>query len=262
METVNTLWFGGRLRYLEQLSIVSAMAVGHAVNLFSYDPKSISGVPAGVSVRDAREVMADPRRTRLFDGKFKALGSDFFRYEIFAKEMGYWVDLDVIFLKPLIFDDSYVFGWENDESTSINGAILRLPNGPFLEELRSIPEENWCPPFFGPKQRVKYYWNRLTRGKVELEDLPWGVAGPGMITHLVKKFGLIEKVQPKEVFYPISYHDAAVIFEDVSVVEGRLSPNTAAIHMWNSRLRDLVNEPPRAGSYVADLCDRFGVTWS
>jgi hypothetical protein len=100
-DTINTLWFGNHLGYLERLSIASFLANGHKVNVFSYQPEILHGVPEGVDLRNAREVMDDPKRVRLFDGKLKALGSDFFRYEVFAKNLGYWADLDVILLKRL-----------------------------------------------------------------------------------------------------------------------------------------------------------------
>ena len=260
MTMLNTLWFGESLGYLERLSIASAMAVGHEVTLYAYDHATVKGVPEGVRVRDAREVMSDPRRTRLFDGAFKALGSDFFRYEIFHKDLGYWSDLDVIYLQPLQFDDDFVFGWEND-GISVNGAVLRLPQGPLLEELRTIPEENWCPPFFGPKRRLSYYWKRA-RGTVKLEDLPWGAAGPAMITYLARKYGVLDKAQPKEVFYPVPYDKAAVVLDEAGVVESMVRPNTVAIHLWNSRLRGLLDRPPPGGTYLGSLGERLGVTWS
>src|SRR5947209_6880287 len=81
-DMLNSLWFGDELGYLERLSIKTALAAGHPYTLYSYEPDQLRGVPAGIEVKDAREVMDDPRRLRHFEGKFKALGSDFFRYEI------------------------------------------------------------------------------------------------------------------------------------------------------------------------------------
>ena len=254
---LNTLWFGGKLGYLEQLSIQSALHAGHQLTIWSYASDTLDNVPAGVPVRDAREVLSDPRRTRLFDGKFKALGSDFFRYEIFQHRLGYWMDLDVIVLKPFEFTTPHVFGWES--ATSINGAVLQIPHdSPVLQELRSIPERNWRPPFFGPRRTLLYYRQRL-RGDVELEDLPWGVAGPAMITHLARKHRLLDQVQPLKTFYPLPYHDAEKLFDDASVVEGLLSEETFAIHMWNSRIHKFAGSPPPVGSYIAEACKRFGV---
>jgi hypothetical protein len=254
---LHTLWVGSRLRYLERLSIQSAQAAGHELTLWSYEPGNLAGVPPGVSVRDAREVMSDPRRTKHFEGKFKAFGADFFRYEIFAHGLGCWMDLDVIVLEPLEFTTPHVFGWERADS--VNTAVLRIPNdSPMLTELRSIPHQNWRPPFFGPRRTAKYFSQRV-RGNVELEDLPWGVTGPGMVTYLVRKYGLLDQVQPQPVFYPVRYDQAEALFDDATVVEHMLTADTVAIHMWNSRIHKLAASPPHPRSFVGLACERFGV---
>lgn len=258
LERLNTLWFGKSLGYIERLSIASARRQGHEVTVWSYEPRSLGGVPAGVEIRDAREVMSDERRVKLFEGKFKALGSDFFRYEVCAKRLGYWVDLDLIFLRPLDFSTPYVFGWER--SGSINGAVLKLPAGsPILEELRNLPEKNWRPPFFGPKRILFYYWSRFTRGEVKLEDLPWGAAGPAMITYLAGRYDLLRFVQPQTVFYPLPYDRARDVYADAAVIRSLLSSETRTIHIWNSRLGELAKQPPPAGSYMAEVCLEHGV---
>ena len=43
-----------------------------------------------------------------------AIGADLFRYALLSKDLGYWVDMDLYFLKPLDFEGPYVFGWESD----------------------------------------------------------------------------------------------------------------------------------------------------
>ena len=256
-EMINSLWFGDQLGYLEQLSIRTALAAGHPYTLYSYEPGKLSRVPDGVQVADAREVMSDPRRIRYFEGKFKALGSDFFRYEIFAQSLGYWADLDVIFLRPLQFDDDYVFGWE--KKNSINGAVLKIPTGSaMLEQLRNIPERDWCPPFFGPRRRLNYYIQRL-RGHVELEDLPWGAAGPAMITYLANALGLARKAQPVPVFYPVPYARAEMLFGPAQQVHSLITSETTAVHMWHSRLHTLAKQPPPRGSYIDELCREYDV---
>lgn len=257
LERLNGLWFGDALGYLEQLSIVSAMALGHPYTLYSYTPERLSGVPEGVDVRDAREVMTDPKRMKHFEGKYKALGSDFFRYELLAKGLGYWVDLDLIFLKAFDFSQPHVFGWEREGS--INGAVLKMPvDSAILAELREIPERNWCPPFFGPRRKLQYYLQRM-RGDVQLEDLPWGVAGPAMITHLVMTRGLAGEAQAKPVFYPIDYFEAEMLFGPDEDVERRLTPEVHAIHMWHSRIVHRASERPPEGSYLQKMCDAHGV---
>ena len=258
LDRLNALWFGDRLSYLEQLSIKTALALGHPYTVFSYSPDKLSGVPDGAELRDAREVMVDERRIKYLHGKFKALASDFFRYELLAQSRGYWVDLDLIFLKPLNFKTEYVFGWE--KIGSINGAVLKLPaDSSMLSTLRSIPERNWLPPYAGPRSRLRYYLNRL-RGDVELDDLPWGAAGPGMITYLAKQTGNASLAQPKSVFYPLDYDQAKLLYGPPPAVEALLSPETRAIHMWHSSLHGLADRPPPLGSFMQNLCRSFQVS--
>ena len=257
LETLNGLWFGDRLGYLEQLSIKTALALGHPYVVYSYDPSSLAGVPDGAELRHAHEIKDDPRRTKYLAGKFKALASDFFRYELLAQGKGMWVDLDLIFLRPLQFDSDFVFGWERENS--LNGAVLKLPaDSAMLAELRAIPEKNWCPPHAGPRQRVRYYWRRL-QGDVELDDLPWGAAGPGMITWLAQRTGAAALAQPIPVFYPLPYDKGPLLFGPPAAVDTLITPETRAIHMWHSSLRGLSDRPPPPGSYIDTLCRKFGV---
>ena len=51
------LWIGSRLSALERLSIASFLANGHPVHLYAYGP--IEGIPAGTTLRDAREILPE-----------------------------------------------------------------------------------------------------------------------------------------------------------------------------------------------------------
>src|SRR5664280_1517399 len=126
LKRLNTLWVGDRLGYLEQLCLVSATAVGHPVTLYSYTPDNLKGVPDGIEIRDAREVMPEEKLVRYSDSGAVALGANFFRYALLAKDVGYWVDLDLYFLKALDFKGEYVFGWEYENW--INNAVLYVPS--------------------------------------------------------------------------------------------------------------------------------------
>ena len=110
LETLNSLWIGDRLRYMEQLCILSALDLGHPFRLYSYTPEILRGVPTGVDLRDAREIMPIDKLVRDSGTGAVQPGSDIFRYILLTKESGYWVDMDFYFLKPLDFDEDYVFG--------------------------------------------------------------------------------------------------------------------------------------------------------
>jgi hypothetical protein len=258
LERLNSLWVGDELGYIERLSIVSAMASGHPYTIYSYAPEKLRGVPNGAEVRNAREVMSDETLLRFFNPHWAALGTDFFRYALLAKGLGYWVDLDMYFLRPFDFDQEYVFGWEHE--SSINGAVLRIPpQSNMLRDLLELPKTNWRPPFFGPRRTLLYYWARLSKGDVHPEDHPWGTFGPAMITYLAKRHGVAKQAQQRTVFYPVRYQDAGMFSGPPKAVEKILSPQTRAVHLWHSKFDEAAKLFPPSGSYLEEACRKYGI---
>jgi hypothetical protein len=255
---LNSLWVGRELKYLERLCLVSARAAGHEFVLWSYDPEQLRGVPDGFEVRDAAEVMPREGLLRYRDTGSVALGANLWRIQLLAKGLGYWVDMDFIFLKALDFDDPYVFGLER--GGWINNALLCAPaESGFVRDLLAIPRPNVRPPWFGPRRTLQFYWERLRGRRIGLEDMPWGTYSAGLVTHCVKKNGLIAHARPAEVFYPVTWDEAKMIYGPAKAVEALVTPETRAVHMWHSRLERLVDAPPPAGSYVDVMCRRFGI---
>ena len=255
---LNSLWVGRELKYLERLCLVSARAAGHEFVLWSYDPHELRGVPDGFEVRDAAEVMPRERLLRYRDNGSVALGANLWRIQLLAKGLGYWVDMDFIFLKALDFNDPYVFGWEH--AGWINNALLRAPaESAFVRDLLAIPQPNVRPPWYGPRRSLQFWWRRLRERHIGLEDMPWGTYSAGLVTHCVKTNGLEAHARAPEVFYPVTWADAKMIYGPAAAVEALVTPQTLAVHMWHSRLEQLVNAPPPPGSYVEAMCRRFGV---
>lgn len=258
---LNSLWVGPKLGYLEQLCLRSALAAGHQFRLFSYAPDELSGAPPGVEVRNAAEVMGEEKLLFSSESGFVALDSDFWRYRLLQKGMGLWVDMDVIFLRPLELQDGFLFGWQ--DSATINNAVLGAPmDSAFVADLVGLPQPNHCPPWFGPKRRAQYMLRRLIRGDIGLADLPWGTYGPELVTYLVRKHGLEQFAQPSEVLYPIPWQQASILYDQARVARTYLTTNTRAIHMWHGRLGQLASRAPPAGSFIAEMCERFGVETS
>lgn len=256
--TFNSLWVGPRLNYLERLCLASAAAAGHPFVLWSYEPDQLAGVPDGTDLRDAAEVMPRERLLRYRDTGSVALGANLWRIELLAKGLGCWVDMDFIFLRPLAFDTPYCFGWEYEDW--INNAVLLAPAGsPMVADLQSIPQPNRRPPWFGPRRSLAFWWQRLRQGRIELEDYPWGTFSAGLVTHVVKRNRLERYAQPADVFYPVRWKDAHLLYEPAEVVEAMVTERTCAVHMWHSRLEGLRDRPPPPGSYIAKMCERFGI---
>ncbi|NTZ43957.1 hypothetical protein G7A66_12850 [Altererythrobacter sp. SALINAS58] len=255
---LHSLWVGPSLGYLERLCLASAGAAGHNLTLWTYEPKQLKGVPEGTSVRDAAEIMPFERLLRYRDTGSVALGANLWRIELLATGLGCWVDMDFIFLKPLAFNDPYIFGWEYENW--INNAVLYAPKGSqMVRDLQAIPQPNTRPPWWGPRRSLQFYWSRFRRGRLDLEDYPWGTFSAGLVTHVVKKNKLQRYAQPPEVFYPIRWSEARMLYGPAEAIEQKLTEDTCAVHMWHSRLEGLRDKQPPAGSYIEKMCNQFNV---
>lgn len=258
LRVLNSVWVGETLGPLEQLCVLSGLAAGHSFHIYSYDPDRLRGVPKGAEVRDAAEVMPRERMIAYAECGSFVLGSNFWRYEMLGQGLGYWVDLDLLLLKPLHFPQDYVFGREHEGS--INTAVVYAPaDSELVRDLINFPKAMRRPPWFGPRRSLNYYLKRIRQGPLTLEDLPWGTYGPQMLSHFVAKHGLEHFAADPAVFYPVSWHDAHELYEAAEKVEARLTEGTCAVHLYNSQLRELAKSPPPAGSFIAKQFERLGL---
>lgn len=254
---LNSLWVGEKLGYLELLCLKSALSVGHEFTLFSYTPELLC-VPDGVELRDATEIMPRQKLRRYSGNNSVALGANLWRYEMIKRGRGCWVDMDHIFLKPIIEESGYILGWEH-EGWLNNAVLLAPPNSDLITDLVNFPTDNKCPPWLGPKSTLLFYLRRLLQGPITIEDMPWGTYSAGLLTYLVKKHGLQKAAKNPNVYYPIRWRDARELYGPAEAIQARLTSDTRTIHMWNSRLVGLFDKPPPMGSYIAAACERFGI---
>jgi hypothetical protein len=254
------VWVGETLGPLERLCIMSGLAAGHPFHVYSYEPDRLKGVPDGAEVRDAAEIMPRARMTAYADCGSFSLGSNFWRYEMLSQGRGFWVDLDMLLLKPLDMDEDYVFGREPEGS--INTAImLAPPDSGLVRDLVDFPKSMRRPPWFGPVRSAKYYWKRVTSGPLTLEHFPWGTYGPQMLGYFVRKNGLERFAAEPEVYYPVSWHDVRILYGPGARVEELITDKTRAVHLYNSQLRDLAKSPPPADSFMARQFERLGMAF-
>ena len=86
------------------------------------------------------------------------------------------------------------------------------PDSGMASDLCDLPQTNRRPPWYGPKRTLLYYWSRLTKGDIKVEDLPWGTFSSGMVTYLAKKHRVDVQAQSPAVFYPVRWKDARALF--------------------------------------------------
>jgi hypothetical protein len=208
-EIVQSLWIGDRLSTMEQLCIQSFLDHGHPYHLYCY--QEIAGVPEGAVVRDGREILPADEIFVYQRGCGKgspSAFSNFFRYKLLLERGGWWADLDAACMRPLVFEEEHVFGYERekDGSLHLNCGLMKMPMGSPI---------------------AAYCWNECQR--VDRTQLRWGQTGPALTARAVNETQAAALLLPPEAFYPVDY------FNFKELVRGRVVPEDSySIHLWNS----------------------------
>jgi hypothetical protein len=251
------LWVGGALGAVERLSLVSFLANGHPVALYAYG--EVTGVPAGVELRDGREVLPEALVAELrYANGSVALASNLFRYRLQAAGLGLWADIDVVCLKPVAAGRPVVVGWEG--ARYLNGAVLYLDRDlPVVAEANALFAAGTIPPWLPWRKRLRPLLRRALGHELRPTDFPHGTFGPKAVTALVKKHGLTRWAEPPEVFYPLPPRLARRAFAGDLALDAVVTARSLTLHLWNEKIRDLKATRPAPGSIVATLCRRYGV---
>lgn len=234
---------------MERACLQSVLRQGHELTLYAYGRPF--GVPDGVEVRDAAEILGEDKVIRHRGGS-PSLFSNRFRYELQRLGLGTWVDCDIYLLAPLDGDTPYLFGEE--EAGRINTGILRLPaDSPLLPPLLELFEERLVPPWLPLRSRIAAWWRRRVTGRSGLSKMPWGSAGPRALTFLARRHGLDRLARPPEAFCPVRWQDALWIADPSAKLESKVGPGTVAVHLWNERIKSVKGGPAAPGSFLARL---------
>lgn len=209
--TIQTLWIGEALTPMERLCLTSFLEHGHDVHLYTY--AEVRNVPGGVVVRDAAEILPASRIFRYREHDSVAGFANFFRYKLLHERGGWWVDTDIICLRPFTFAEEYVFAAEiSYKQRIVNNCVLRAPAG------SAILERAW-----------------RTCDARDPTTLKWGETGPKLLTQLVTDFALDRYIQPPEVFCPIPWSDWRKFVDPDARI--KLPGKTHAVHLWNEMWR-------------------------
>lgn len=244
-----TLWIGEALGPIERACLKSVIRTGHRLALYCFDEPY--GVPTGVEVRDAAEILSLETMKEQSGGMI-GLFSDWFRYELLVRSLGTWVDTDVYVTGQIDGDKAYLFG--EQAPGTVNGAVLRLPaDSPLLLRLVQSFEESTTPHWLKWRFYIPSRLRELVTGRADLARLPWGSLGPHALTELAKEHGVYGFAEPTERFYPMPWQDADWILDPEIAIENVLKPGTVAIHLWNERIRSFKDRPAPEGSFLHRL---------
>jgi hypothetical protein len=234
-----SFWFGDHLTPYQLLALKSFVDFGHEYVLYAYKEFD---VPAGVELRDAKDILPEDRvffygdRAGIGRGSVAAF-SNLFRYHLLHQTGGWWVDADVICLSETVPATSIFMGWESEHV--VGTAILKFPERhQLVRELRDTAEHAGT-------------------------DLAWGETGPSLLTRILREHGLSELVSPQAQSYPVQFCDAVQLLIPARCEEIRARiRNGPFLHLWSEILRRAVViawMAPPPGSLMAELFDRHGI---
>lgn len=230
LATIQMFWHGRPLSRIEQLSMVSFMRNGHAVELYVYEEPA--GVPPGVRVRDAADIL--PRSDVFMHKRRNSIGhfADWFRYELLWKRGGFWSDADIVCLAPFDYASPIVFAWQDEKF--LNNAVLALPAGDALAKWMadSCRHPNRWLPYDDLKTRF-HKVKRWVKGRGR-EYVRWGNTGPYGLTSAARHLDYMKHALPRWHFYPVSYENHHVLFESGPLTFDR----SRAVHIWNQIIEE------------------------
>ena len=222
-DIMQSLWIGKPLSKLEQLCLKSFVDNGHTVHLYVYD--KVGNIPTGVIVKDGNEILDKSEIYRYKNGSVSAF-SNLFRFTLLYKKGGYWIDADLLCVRPIKLKEDYVFSSEPDEEYKfkrINAGLIKLPKGS-KEALLGMEIQ---------RQRKQ----DILEGKI-----PWG-SGPEAVRKIVEKFDLSKYVLPWWGICNCFYEHFAILFDPRYKVKGAINnvkempKDMLCIHLWNEVLR-------------------------
>jgi hypothetical protein len=180
---VSTFWHGPSLPALDTSCLMSFVAHGFDVTIYTYNP--LRNIPSAITVADAADIVD---QKYLF--AFKVLGkpsiahfSDIFRMNLFRKKNEPWIDCDLFCLRDFMIPLTGNF-LAKETSSSVNGAILRLD---------------------AQDPRLNTMIDEL-EGYASGANIKWGATGPALIVRVFGAEALRTAFEP-EVFYPIHWND-------------------------------------------------------
>jgi len=265
LPTIGTLWIGPELGWMEQLCLKSFVDHGHKVILYTYD--TVKGVPEGVQMANASDVLPSDKIIRHARTGSPAYHADVFRLHMLQQTDYIWADTDAFCCQPWdIKRGKHFHGWISDNKPMVNNGVLRLPktSKTLKEMLKFTSDEYPIPPWYSAEKQQHLRDLKEAGNGVHVSLLPWGVWGPDALTWFLKATGEIEHSQPGHVIYPVPFSIAGVVLNPnrFNKAKNLIRDDTLSIHFWGRRFRNIAAKydgVPHKDSYVAMLCKRHNI---
>jgi hypothetical protein len=211
MSLVQSLWIGSRLSGQEILSIKSFLAHGHDYHLYIYD--DIGPVPAGTVVKDAATILDRRHACRDQFGTYCFL-ADKFRYKLLRERGGWWVDTDIICVRPFTKLGPYFFCYATDQEVA-NTVLKAPPQSPFMAAVDA-------------------------GAALVDEHIRWGVIGADLITQTLDEpqFQSLRRfIHPPNAIFPVPHTKwQYLFFKEFEDIPALIPTETYGIHLSNQMI--------------------------
>ena len=223
-DIIQSLWIGGELSLMEQLSAKSFIDHGHEYHLYTYG--DVKNIPEGVIVKDGNEILPESEIFRYENGSVSAF-SNYFRFMMLYKKGGYWADSDLICVKPFTFEEEYVIAREpvlRYEGRHVTSCFIKLPKNSAVT-LSAINIQ-------------KAHKKLILSGQMK-----WS-SGPKTIKAIVEKHNLQKYILPWNNVCSCAWnHGMSIVNPDIKpdrrVISrmNEIPDKMVAIHLWNEMWR-------------------------
>ena len=255
------LWIGDHLPASVRLSMVSFLAHGHQYRLYAY--QKFDNIPSGVELRDANEILPKEHVYKIGWRGYSPF-SDWFRWELLSREVGWWVDTDCVCLKPLDIAGELVVGMETGQSLEklkehvsalkprrvfldktkrnnilINNAVIKCEN-PEHRVVRKLRQYCRKPAYLFMRKKFRWHkpqraLSKVLQGRAMMHHrLGLRLGGPIMLTKILIAMGACEDVKSREFFYPVHWSDREDLFNDKYADIENPFPNSYIVHWYDA----------------------------
>lgn len=216
---IQSLWIGERLSVMERLCISSFLYYGHEFHLYVYD--NVKDVPSKTILKDASKIIPADKIFKYKDHNSYAGFSNLFRYKMLLEKGGYWVDTDIICLKPFsskpknLFSSEKMRLWQGRVKT--NCGVIKVNKGADI---------------------MQYCYEKAN--SIDPQTLTWGDTGPNLMAQAVRAFKLQNYVVSPITFCPVNFWQWKRLISESLIVnwlENKKINNSQAIHLWNEMWR-------------------------
>jgi mannosyltransferase OCH1-like enzyme len=277
-QVINSLWIGDTLDNLGLLTLKSFVHHGHTFQLWVYDTIK-TPLPNEVLLKDANEIIPEKDIFRYKNhneyghGKGSVAGfADIFRCKLLYEKGGWWVDMDMTCLKPLDFNEPYVFRRDSARSI-VNNMIKCPPKSPIMkwcyQQTKQYIDENnkeWMLPSFILRKaieefKLKKYINSTIANPDRWEQIVlysnYDMILPSSqyVIHWLNEFWRVMKLNKKDVVEGSIYYHFSLKFDlDYNIKVGLQQKRHK--YYWLFKLILLKNTPPQIKEWYFDKKNR------